>query len=1073
MDEKLELALFGSPEVRLAGTPLTGFRSAKARALFYYLATTRRAHARSVLAGLFWGGVGDDYARRNLNRTLSNLTDLVGDHLIVSRHTLAFDRTRPYWLDVEALETALATAKTTGDPAALAAVIELYRGDFLEGFYTHDTPEFEQWVLTERTRLREHYLQGLHLLSEHLASLGDLAGAVDAMHRALNHEPWREEAHRQLMLLLAQSGQRSAALAQFELCRQALATELNVEPDAATLELVGRIRAGELEKVTPATRIKQAERAEEKSTQPEPVAPVPPPLPAPGEAEQDVAHNLPLQPTPFSGREAELAELARLLGEPDCRLLTLVGPGGMGKTRLALRVAEGIVETHAEQSRFPHGVFFIPLDALREGSSIVSAIISAIADESGFPLHAAAPLQEQLLAFLRDKTMLLLLDNFEHLVASAGLLSAILSAAPKVKLLVTSRETLGLQEEWYYPVNGMSFPPAGPDNPAADVEYDAVRFFRQCARRIQPALRLENERAVVIRICQMVEGMPLGIELAAAWLKALPPQQIVRELERGLDILTARLQNIPARHRSMRVVMDHSWSLLAEEEQTVAARLSVFSGGFQAEAAAEVAGASLPMLATLVEKAWVRVTPDRRYQMHELTRQYAAERLADTASAIRDAHAAYYAALVERQSAHLYSPAYKQGLAVVSAELDNVRHAWQWLIDAVSQQRERLPVTSLFRQLARVLTTYYLFNSLWLAGQALFDQAIQVMEAAGWGAHHGDGAMQHDQLSTLVQVRLCTGLFHFEIGQYRASLAVAKEAIPVCRAYNLEHDLALALLLYGRTQLRRGVSADATATLQEAMALCRRLGDTSGHAEALLSLGMVASAQGRYTEAQAYLHEALALCKDMGYRPWVSRALTSLGTTYSRQHDYRHALPYYKQALTIAQEEGDQNQIMVLTSNLGGVERGFGRYQVSETYYNQSLALARSLGDERWIAANLNGIAISHLEMHNFTAAERALREALAVAHRTESTPDTLGSIALLGHVLARRGQVETAIKALTFVEQHPSVMARDRLYNEPLLAELRSELPDRLFDEATAWATGQSLDEIVHWLEYNHSESV
>ncbi|MCL4860926.1 MAG: tetratricopeptide repeat protein [Caldilineaceae bacterium] len=1063
MDKKLELALFGSPEVRLAGTPLTGFRSAKARALFYYLATTQRAHARSVLAGLFWGDVGDDYARRNLNRTLSNLTQLVGDHLVVSRHTLAFDRTRPYWLDVQALETALATAKTTGDPTPLAGVIELYRGDFLEGFYTHDTPEFEQWVLTERTRLREHYLQGLHLLSEHLASLGDFAGAVDAMHRVLKHEPWREEAHQQLMLLLAQSGQRSAALAQFELCRQALATELNVEPDTATLQLVARIRAGELDKVIPAQRTKRAEETPQETPPPEP-------LPPPADAEQPLPHNLPIQPTPFSGREAELAELTRLLDEPDCRLLTLVGPGGMGKTRLALRVAEGIVETHAEQSPFPHGVFFVPLDALREGSSIVSAIISAIADESGFPLHAAAPLQEQLLAFLRDKTMLLLLDNFEHLVSSAGLLSAILSAAPKLKLLVTSRETLGLQEEWYYPVNGMAFPPAGPDNAASDFEYDAVRFFRQCARRIQPALRLENERAAVIRICQMVEGMPLGIELAAAWLKALPPQQIVRELERGLDILTARLQNIPARHRSMRAVMDHSWSLLAEEEQEVAARLSVFTGGFQSEAAAEVAGASLPMLATLVEKAWVRVTPDRRYQMHELTRQYAAERLADTAPAIRDAHAAYYAALVDQQRANLYSPTYKQGLTVVSAELDNVRHAWRWMIDAVSQQREGLPVTALFRQMARVLTTYYLVNSLWLAGQALIDHAIQVMEAAGWGAHHDDAAMQHEQISTLVHVRLCTGLFHFEIGQYRASLAVAKEAIPVCRAYNLEHDLALALLLYGRTQLRRGVSADATATLQEAMALCRRLGDTSGSAEALLSLGMVASAQGRYPEAQAYLHEALALCKEMGYRPWVSRALTSLGTTYSRQHDYRHALPYYKQALTIAQEEGDQIQIMVLTSNLGSVERGFGRYQLSETYYNESLALARSLGDERWIAANLNGIAISYLEMHDFTAAERALREALAVAQRSESTPDTLGSIALLGHVLARRGQVEAALRALTFAEQHPSVMARDRLYNEPLLAELRSELPARLFDEATAWITHQSLDDIVHWLEYNQA---
>src|SRR5262245_19867483 len=251
MDERLELTLFGSPEVRLAGTPLTGFRSTKARALLYYLAATRRAHPRSVLAGLFWGGVGDEYARRNLNRTLSNLLQLLGDHLVISRQTLAFNRNLPFWSDVEALEAALAAVQTTGQPDALAAVVELYRGDFLEGFYTHDAPEFEQWVLTERTRLRERYLHGLHLLSDHLASRGDPAGAADALRRVLKEEPWREEAHRQLMLLLAQSGQRRAALAQFELCRQALASELNVEPVAATLELLERIRTGEFDKGTP------------------------------------------------------------------------------------------------------------------------------------------------------------------------------------------------------------------------------------------------------------------------------------------------------------------------------------------------------------------------------------------------------------------------------------------------------------------------------------------------------------------------------------------------------------------------------------------------------------------------------------------------------------------------------------------------------------------------------------------------------------------------------------------------------------------------------------------------------
>jgi predicted ATPase/DNA-binding SARP family transcriptional activator len=1024
--------------------------------------------------------MGDEYARRNLNRTLSNLLQVVGDHLVISRPTIAFARNRPYWLDVEALEAALAAVQISGQPEALSAVVELYRGDFLEGFYTHDAPEFEQWLLSERTRLRERYLHGLHLLSDQLAGRGELAGAADALRRVLHEEPWREEAHRQLMLLLAQSGQRSAALAQFELCRQALASELNVEPVAATLELVARIRTGELDQLPPRPDsgrgpADQVNGDQLNIAEPSVVASSSsPPLPAPSDARQSPPHNLLLQLTPFIGRDAELAEIARLLAEPDCRLLTLVGPGGMGKTRLALRAAERLVATPAHNGTFAHGVFFIPLEALREANNIASAIISVISDESGFPLQPAVPLQEQLLDFLRDKKILLVLDNFEHLMSGATLLSAILRAAPALKLLVTSREALGLQEEWFYPIDGMSLPPNTQGSSVAAVEYDAVRFFVQCARRTQPGFALaagpEGDPAAVLHICQMVEGMPLAIELAAAWLNALTPQQIVCELERGLDILTTRFQNIPARHRSMRVVMEHSWNLLAAEEQEVAARLSVFLGSFNLEAATQIARASLPMLATLVEKALVRVTLARRYQMHELTRQYMAERLTSTTtSALRDAHATYYAALVHQQRSHLYTATYKQGLALVATEFANIRHAWQWLIDAISQRRAELPVMTLLHQMAGVLANYYVFQSLWLPGQELFTHAVQVMETAGWGASDSTHPATHDQHAILVHIRLYTGWFHFEIGQYRVSLAVAEEVLTLCRALNLEHDLALALLLYGRTQMRRGVSAAAIAALQEALALCRRLGLTWGCAEALISLGMVASGQGLYTEAQAYLQEALALCQTIGYRPWVARALTSLGTTYARQHDHRRALPYYEQALAIAQEEGDQTQIMVLTSNLAGAQRGFGRFPLSVTYYEQSLALARSMGDKRWIAANLNGIAITYLEMHDLTAAERALREALTVAHRSESTPDTLGSISLLGHVLARRGQMKMALRALAFAEQHPAVMARDRLYNEPLLAELHSELLATYFDEATTWAAGQSLDEVVRWLE--HSE--
>lgn len=1059
MAETLALALLGTPELRLAGQPLARFRSAKVYALLYYLAVTQRAQARTVLAGLFWGDVDEYYARRNLNRTLSDLTQFVGAHLVVERQSLAFARTQPYWLDIEVVEEAVATQPTAQTVATLTAAANLYRGDFLDGFYVQDAPAFEQWVLTERTRLRANVLQLRQRLADYFAKQGDLSQAMEYVRRILQLEPWREEAHRQLMLLLAQSGQRSAALAQYELCRQALQSELDVEPDTATLDLVAQIRAGSVDK-TPSDKVTFPHT---------PTPSLPPPLlpSASSIVNTTPPHNLPTQRTAFIGRATELNDILHLLVEEnDCRLLTLIGPGGMGKTRLALKAAEQIVSTPAHHPLFADGVFFIPLENVVDAHGLVTTVIAAIAKESNFPLRRDAPPLEQLLQFLRAKTILVILDNFEHLVQNADLCSTILENAPKVKLLVTSREALGLQEAWFYPLVGLTIPNALLANKTPADEYDAVRLFVQCARRTRPDFALAAERSAVLRICTLVEGMPLGIELAAAWLKVMTCEQIANEVARGLDFLTTRYQNIPERHRSMRAVLDHSWRLLATAEAEAIAQLAIFRGRFRQEAAQAITGTSLFTLATLVEKALVRVTPEGYYQLHELTRQYAEETLPTTDKlALRDAHAAYYANLLHGQKQQLFTEAYQQVWRLVGGELDNIRHAWEWLVEAIGTGRQSLPVTTLLRRMAEVFAHYYLFHSLLLAGQTLFATASQAAEAAGWATNDATTTGPDSPQATWVHLRILAGLFHLERGHFRASLTVADETVERCRALALDDDLLLALLLYGRTQVRRGAFADAAATLQEALALGQRLGSTHSCADALINLGMIASALGRYREAQSYLQQGLALAQEIGYRPWIARSLTNLGTTYSRQRDFQQAKPYYEQALAIASEAGEQTFVMITTSNLGGVYGGFGQYDLSVDYYQRSLGMARAVGDERWIAANLNGLAATYLAMSDLTNANQVLREALAVGQQSDSIPDTLGSIARLGHVLARRGQLDAALKALLFVEQHPVTMARDHLYNQPLLTELRSELPPTLFETATAWAADQSLDSVVRWL--------
>jgi predicted ATPase len=361
---------------------------------------------------------------------------------------------------------------------------------------------------------------------------------------------------------------------------------------------------------------------------------------------------LPAQTTPFVGREAVLAEIAERLQDPGCRLLTLIGPGGSGKTRLALEAAAARLE------EYEHGAFFVPLAPLQSAESIVPTVTEAL----GIRFYDAGPPRRQLLDYLRQKRMLIIMDNFEHLLppagewdeGGAGLMTDILKTAPDVRILTTSRAGLNVQGEHLFPVAGMDLPPLpSPEDGKGgqpqtvggrEGEYSAVKLFLTSARRVQPGFELTPaNQADVVRICRLVEGMPLGILLAAAWAPMLTPAEIVAQIRSGLDFLETDLRGVPERQRSMRATFDHSWRLLTQREREVFQALSVFRGGFTQEAAQEVTGASLRTLLGLVNKSFLERTPTGRYQVHELLRQYAQEKLDQepTASqAVHDRHCA-------------------------------------------------------------------------------------------------------------------------------------------------------------------------------------------------------------------------------------------------------------------------------------------------------------------------------------------------------------------------------------------------------------------------------------------------
>jgi predicted ATPase/DNA-binding SARP family transcriptional activator len=664
--QRLSLYLLGAPRVERDGVPISLGRR-KALALLAYLAVTGRPQSRDLLATWFWPESDSSRAHANLRRVLWTLRDTLGEPWLLSDHDMiALAASHDLRLDVQQFRERLASAP--GSPAELEAAIEIYRGDFLEGFSLPDSLAFEEWQLFERESLRQEYARGLRLLAHLNQELQNFEPAIAAARRWLSLDPLHEPAHRLLMTLYARDGQVAAAIGQYQACARLLAEELGGEPHQETQALYHRIRSGELAVAEPA-------RTTEASS--------------PGSVmAQTRLNGLPHPLTPLVGREQELAALVSLLENPACRLLTITGYGGMGKTRLALEVAA------SPGASFPDGVAWVPLAPLDSSCPLVPAIASVL----GLVLPAGEPARAQLLEFLGRRRVLLVMDNFEHLLDAAPLLADILASAPGVKILVTSRERLNLHGEWLFDLRGLLYPDRGQE--ATLEEYAAVELFRQAARRSCIGFTLAGEDIpAVARICRLVEGMPLGIELAASWVRVLSPSQIARQMEENLGFLSNGMRDLPDRHRSLCAVFDQSWALLSDEGRRLFPKLALFRGGFTLAAAEAVAGACIPLLQSLVDKSLVRRTGSDRYDTHDLLRQYALEKLEEAGD--RDAtswsHLCYFRRLAEEAAAELYDPARANWTRRLGAERDNLRVALEWAQQhAHADERERL-VTALHR----------------------------------------------------------------------------------------------------------------------------------------------------------------------------------------------------------------------------------------------------------------------------------------------------------------------------------------------------------------------------------------
>ncbi|MCB8924637.1 MAG: tetratricopeptide repeat protein [Ardenticatenaceae bacterium] len=1043
----LTIRCLGGLHIWLADTAVTHFASRKADALLVYLACNPRPHPRETLATLLWPDNDQTRALANLSVILTSLRKQLDSYLVAERHTVSFNYERPVVLDVAQFEQAIAQAQPHGGKitrtvaAQLQTAVSLYKGDFLAGFNLRGVPEFEAWVLLEQERLRQLMLDALADLITFHQQRGQFSEGIQYAQQLLALDPLQEETHRQLMQLYVLDNQRPAALAQYEQCSTILDEELGVEPDEETVALYEAIRD---DKVT--------RRQGDKVTLQQTVTL------SPGHpVTLSQKHNLPAATTAFIGREVELAQVESWLSQPDGRLLTIVGPGGMGKTRLAQEAARTQLGTFAD------GVWYVSLVPQTDLNEVVTAVAEAIQ----LALTGKENLPTQLLNHLKPLEMLLVLDNLEHLLTGElrDFLSQLTQQAPELRLITTSRERLRLQAERLLELGGLSFPVGGnrlsvigdpstahrsplTNNRSPFTDYPAIQLFANLAQRVQADFDLARQETAVVQLCQLVGGLPLALELAATWTRVLTVAEIVAEIQRGLDALTATLHDLPERHRSLRAVIESSWRLLPVAEQTLFRKLAVFRGGFTRTAAQQVAGATLPQLMSLADRSFLRLDADQRFRRHPLLLQFAQEQLSahfaekDQAEA---EHAHFFAGLVQAQEAALKGSETREALELLEADLENIRAAWQWGLARVD--------TAVLDPLITGIGRFYASRGRPLEGALLFEAGLQSL---------AQSADKLDATPLIAKMQVELGYFWDQNGRLPEADALLKRADETLAQYELHQIRVNCLRILGVVSSHKGSWDDALAYLTAARELCAAHGEPDQLLPILNELGNVAVSQAKFAEARAYFEEAVALAEQLGNTLRLAILRGNMGIIANRQKDFAEAIRQWRLAQQGFAAHNHELGLANVTFNIAMALHGLERHEEALADIQKAYALLEKLGQQQGMAGGLGVMGMIYHKMGKRRAARRHLNGSLRLAHATSSANLAISSIAELASLAMSGGDLPHAAYLLFFILGHPATSGTTRQNTEKLLDELRAELPPEVMMEMETAVTKLTLDDIV-----------
>lgn len=993
----VELKVLGAPEVTIAGRPVTAALDRKHVALLAYLAVEHAWVARDKVADLLWGQeYTDSKALQNLRQAVHEINHLLPGVIEKDgRQAIGLGRTTSLRLDIEQFEE----ARASGNFERAAA---LYRGAFLDGLSLKDGEAFEEWL-----RIRREYFERQAL--ESLSTLMNLADAWrdnDALERnarrILSIDPDREGAYRGLMLALGRKGQYNEALRVYSDCAGMLRREFDHSPSAETMAVNERIH---------------------------------------------LARGLPRRDLPFHaatlvGREQELADATVLLLRPDCRLLTVLGPGGVGKTRLAIELAR------RNRSLFLHDVCYVALES-RSGDISRENILSALAGALGVPISASR-LLENIIDHLRQREILIVLDNFEAFVPEAVILNGIVGSAPDVKILVTSREMLNIAEETIYRVGGLVYPldealppyllPNMPGGEISDDRYDALALFDRVAGRLDTGFNTAANLEDVIRICRLVEGLPLALEMIAPWTLTMSCGEIADRISADMTNLIAYERNFPERHRSLNAVFEYSWNLLTPEERFVFRKLAVIVGDISSSAAEAIAGATAATLQLLARQSMLDRPDGDHYALHSLLRAFARQKLRESGEfeTTQANHFAYFSRFVESRLPELRGMDQLLALRELAAEFGNIYAAWWYGID-------KAPATQLL---------------------SMMDGIYELCVARSWYAVGIELATTSKEVLTrrsmtglMGRLLLHEGLIHHHLGNYH----------------------------------------QATLCADEGRVLCEREADPKGVAQALFLSSTIHYDSNRYEEAERLITESLNLNRSInnweGVADWYlfMGHITDLRTIFSPQgkQPYKppHPFMYEHYWPTIEQRKGAEEAIVLfkeaqrLYSEIGHLYKAawskgapghpyyrLHLYDAAADCYREAAELFRQLNSVSNRAHCLNWLAWVLHWQGEMDEARHTFHQALRLGLSVPAVKRVLDCLQKYSLFLWRTERSHfMPLVANTFVAQHPNTDGRIRVVTEEWVQNIsdfmRQDEGQEAVDKALAFGRSQTLPSLIYYL--------